>query len=106
MITRQAVVLTVGTVVCMALAALTVALIALAMQPTPAEAEKYNDPTNDNADTFQLDLSDYEPHQNVEGVLVVIDTEGDNPRYYLMDGHEDIASGTFRLINPTPEEVR
>lgn len=81
---------------------LMVGLFALVTPARPAEANRYNDPATDLADYFWLDLEAYEPERDIEAVTVIIDTDGDDPRYYELD----VERGEFILTNPLPEESR
>lgn len=97
---KQAAIMTVGTIGGMILAAVIVALIASLTQPEQADATEYNNPTNHNQDQFTVDLSNYEPDQDIVAVKVVIQTEGDYPREY----RRDTETGNYYLVNPVPGE--
>lgn len=97
---KQAAILTIGTIGGMILASVIVALIASLTQSETATATEYNNPTNHNQDTFTLDLTDYEPDQDIQAVKVVIQTEGDYPREYRRDTN----TGSYYLVNPVPGE--
>lgn len=84
----------------MVLAAVMVALIGSLTQPNPVDATEYNNPTDHNQDTFTLDLTDYEPNQDIQAVKVVIETGGDYPREYRRDTN----TGDYYLVNPVPGE--
>lgn len=97
---RNAAIMTAGTIGGMMLAAVIVALIASLTQTETVDATEYNNPTNHNQDSFTVDLSNYEPDQDIVAVKVVIQTEGDYPREYRRDTN----TGNYYLVNPVPGE--